>query len=126
MSTLPKPFNYKSLLRSAARRIDLWSPMRKEAIRNARVAKGIVGCAECRVRMKEYAPEKEYQVDHTVPASEPAALIHDWNDFFARLFVSASGRRVLCKPCHQAKTNDENKVRRNKPRAKRRRVKHGK
>lgn len=109
-----KKFSHKSLIRSAIRKIWMWSPMRREAIKNARVAPGTVACALCERRMKENpkAPtKKEYQVDHIVPASEPAALIHDWNDFVDRMFVPASEHRVLCIECHQEKTDQENSKR---------------
>lgn len=109
-----KAFNYKSMIRSAARKIWMWSPERRLAIKNARVYPGHVGCAYCKKVMKENPKKplkKAYRVDHIIPASEPAALIHDWNDFFVRMFVPASEQQVLCLECHALKTNDETKVR---------------
>lgn len=85
--------------------------MRKEAIRNARKAKGYVGCQMCGVLMKENAKIKDYQVDHIEPASEPAALIRSWDSFFERLFCPATGLWVLCKGCHDVKTKAENEER---------------
>jgi 5-methylcytosine-specific restriction endonuclease McrA len=92
----------------------MWSPMRREAIRNARVAPGTLECANCGLRMKENPKDtdKEYAVDHVVPASEPAALIHSWDDFYERLMVPANpGLQVLCDSCHLIKTRAENAVR---------------
>jgi 5-methylcytosine-specific restriction endonuclease McrA len=92
----------------------MWSPMRRDAIRNARVAPNTVECALCRRRMKENPRDgapKEYQVDHKVPASEPAAAIHSWDDYFQRLFVPAEGHWILCIPCHDQKTREENSKR---------------
>ena len=86
--------------------------MRRDAIRNARVSPGVVKCEECNKRMKENVKPKPYEVDHIVPASEPSAKIKSWDNFFTRLFVPASGLRVLCKPCHGSKTRSENEVRR--------------
>ncbi len=120
-----KAFNYKSLVRGALRRIWMWSPARREAIRNARVAPGILECRGCGLRMKENPKKpikKDYQVDHLVPASEPAALIHNWDDFIIRLFeCPVSELRVLCKGCHDVKTKTENQTRRARPSVKRKR-----
>lgn len=104
-------FNYKPLIRSAARRIWLWSPMHRDAIKNALVRQGVVGCAECKLEMKRYEKPCPYQVDHIVPASEPSASILSFDDFFKRLFVPASEHTVLCKPCHAIKTKSENQLR---------------
>lgn len=113
-----KTFNHRSMIRSAARRIWMWSPARKQAIRDARVAKGLVECCQCKKQMKENAKEKEYRVDHIIPASEPAALIKSWDDFFERLFTGAL--QILCIPCHEVKTKEENAIRKSvKPKRKR-------
>lgn len=109
-----KPYNFNSLIRSAARRIWMWSPMRKEAIRNARLPGSPyrVGCTKCGVAMRESVKPPLFAVDHIIPASEPAALIHSWDDFFKRLNVSAeSGLQILCHPCHAIKTEAEKAVR---------------
>jgi 5-methylcytosine-specific restriction endonuclease McrA len=116
-----KKYNHKSMLRSAARKIWMWSPMRKEAIKNARVGNGCVGCASCGLKMKEAGvsvfdekkqktvKKKEYAVDHTIPASEPAASIHSWDNFYLRLFeCPVSELKILCHQCHGVKTASEN------------------
>ncbi len=109
------------MLIGAARKIWLWSPMRRQAIYDARIGKkpGQVLCASCSKVMEE-KPEKpkrkEYQVDHTVPASETAKVIQSWDDFLARLFVASSGLKILCKSCHDGKTKKENEQRRDSKR----------
>jgi formylmethanofuran dehydrogenase subunit E len=53
---------------------------------------------------------KEVQVDHI----EPAGTLKKYEDlpaFCEKLFCEADGMQVLCKPCHQTKTNDERKSR---------------
>jgi 5-methylcytosine-specific restriction endonuclease McrA len=113
-------------MRSAARRIWLWSPKRREAIANARVKKGVVQCAICPTQMKESTKPTLFSVDHKVPASETATNIKSWDDWFERLFeCPVSGLQVLCKKCHGEKTNRENIARRksalgNVPKAKKR------
>jgi 5-methylcytosine-specific restriction endonuclease McrA len=107
-----KKFNYKSYIRSALRRIWLWHPERAQTIRNARVAPGKVACRQCGIRMVETPPKgvkKEYEVDHIVPASEPASQIVSWDDYIKRLLeVTVKDLRVLCKGCHGKKTKTEN------------------
>jgi 5-methylcytosine-specific restriction endonuclease McrA len=103
--------------------------MRKEAIVNARI-EGTrpyrLKCAKCGKQMLENTPEKEYRVDHIIPASEPASQVKSWDDFFRRLNVPAkTGLQVLCDPCHDVKTRSENAVRRStaKTRSKRKKIK---
>lgn len=111
----PKTFNWRSQVRGAARRIWMWSPARREAIRSARIAPNTVQCASCKSRMVENPKDganKQWQVDHTEPASEAAKKIHDWNDWFERLFCPPDGMKILCVECHDKKTKRENKVRR--------------
>jgi 5-methylcytosine-specific restriction endonuclease McrA len=126
-----KIFNYKPLIRSAARKIWMWSPMRKQAIINARVSgrKPLhVSCASCGVQLRESEKPVPYAVDHIVPASEPSAQIHDWNNYFERLFVSAEAQQILCHPCHDTKTaiEDSRRVKKKAARKKRKGVVRGK
>lgn len=63
-------------------------------------------CASCR---KLY-PNSEVQVDHI----EPAGSLKEYSDlpgFVERLFCEAENLQVLCKTCHQKKTNEERKKR---------------
>lgn len=61
---------------------------------------------------------KGVQVDHTDPVVDPqdGNLLPDgtrnWVKQIKRLFVKAEALKVLCKPCHKAKSNSENAVRR--------------
>lgn len=103
------------MVRSAARRIWMWSPARKQAIANARVP-GMkpyhVKCASCGIKMRESVSPKPFAVDHKIPASEPAAQIKSWDDFFERLFdCPPSNLQILCLECHDTKTREENAAR---------------
>lgn len=55
-------------------------------------------------------------MDHKNPVIPPkgfkSGLQYDWNEIIANMFVEKSGWSVLCKPCHQLKTNAENVTRR--------------
>lgn len=59
-------------------------------------------CAAC----NEWYKEKEVQVDHIVPVGSLKCL-EDLPGFLERLTVEEGGFQVLCKPCHQKKTNKD-------------------
>lgn len=59
-------------------------------------------CVECR----EWFPEKAIQIDHILPVGQ----LRDWDNlpiFCKKLFCGVEGYQVMCKPCHQIKTNKE-------------------
>lgn len=63
-------------------------------------------CAAC----DKWFMGKEVQVDHI----EPAGSLKDYADlvsFVAKLFCEAEDMQVMCKPCHQVKTNEERRQR---------------
>jgi len=60
-------------------------------------------CNHC----KEWFPDKEVQVDHIEPVGT-LKCAEDLPKFLEQL-ASEDGYQVLCKPCHQIKTNEERK-----------------
>jgi 5-methylcytosine-specific restriction endonuclease McrA len=66
-------------------------------------------CAEC----GELFKDKEVQVDHIVPAGT-LKCYEDLPSFVANMFCEPDGLQVLCKPCHQTKTNAEREARKAK------------
>lgn len=59
-------------------------------------------CAEC----KGWFKNKDVEVDHI----EPVGSLKGYDDlvgFVQRMFVSKEGLRVVCKPCHKAKTTGD-------------------
>ena len=63
-------------------------------------------CESCGQRFKQ----KEVQVDHR----EPTGSLKDYSElpeFVRKLFVSKENLAILCKSCHQRKTNDERRAR---------------
>ena len=89
-----KSYNLNSKIRSALRKVWLWSPQRAEALRKAKAGRGRWLCAGC-----ESIVEK-VSVDHITPCGP----INDLNAFRDRLFVGATGLQCLCAPCHAGKT----------------------
>lgn len=101
-----KPFKVETAVRSALRRLWLWSPMRTAALQRARIKRGIYRCAKCKMA----TPKKSIAVDHVTPVT-PVDGFDTWDGFIERLFCPPSHLNVLCKPCHTTKTKLENESR---------------
>ena len=52
------------------------------------------------------------EIDHIRPVVKPEDGFTDWNSYIASKFVSADMLQGLCHECHQVKTKEENKIRR--------------
>ena len=63
-------------------------------------------CADCR----QWFPDSQIQVDHITPAGS-LKTFGDLPGFCERLFCEADGLQLLCKSCHQVKTNREREER---------------
>jgi len=61
-------------------------------------------CSHC----NQYHPAKDVQVDHIIPCGS-LRCAEDIPQFVTRLYCEADNLQVLCKTCHQAKTNKERK-----------------
>ena len=66
-------------------------------------------CTSC----KNWFMDKEVQVDHIRPAGSLKSL-KDLESFVGTLFCEEDNLQILCKPCHQVKTNQERKERKSK------------
>ena len=92
----------RSALRSAFQR---WGP-KHSAKQAAKVGWNQYRCASC----GEIFPSKEVQVDHIEPCGE-LRTFDDLPGFVERMFVEKEGFQLLCKGCHQLKTNAERAAR---------------
>lgn len=99
--------NHRHWLTNKLRRLSYMWPPRKEAIKNARLERGIYKCAICEGR---FGP-KEIQLDHKIPVIDEEVGFVDWNTYIERLFCDVSNFQVLCKPCHETKTFFEQEIR---------------
>lgn len=98
-----------SALRQASRK---WGPL-NEAKKGARTRRGYYECAEC----KEEVPltsknrtkrgEKNVFVDHIEPIVNPTTGFTTYDQFVENLFCELPGLQVLCRKCHEVKTNEE-------------------
>ncbi len=80
---------------------------RGEALKAARIERGLYKCADCKNQFKA----KEVQLDHILPVVDPKTGWIDWNTFITRLFVFKEGWQVLCSTCHDQKTMLEDALR---------------
>ena len=96
----------RSIVIALLRRASLkWLP-RYQVMTEARVARGKYMCNKC----NQIVGAKEFHVDHKKPVI-PVTGFDDWNGVVSRLFCQKSELQVLCKECHTAKSNKENKKR---------------
>lgn len=99
----PKTFNLWSKVRSALRKVWMYSPARRDALKAAK-ADNLYLCVSC-------VPPKLHEkwamdVDHVEPCG-PLASITDVQTFTDRLF---NGKlKAICKPCHAIKTKEQRK-----------------
>lgn len=89
------------------RRLSYQWPPRQQAIRNARIDRGVYVCNTCR---GEFGP-KEIQLDHILPVVDEETGFVNWDTYIERLFCEETGFQVLCKTCHEAKTFLEQEIR---------------
>jgi 5-methylcytosine-specific restriction endonuclease McrA len=66
-------------------------------------------CVAC----NDWFPDKEVQVDHIIPAGSLKSY-EDLPRFCENLFCESKNLQIMCKPCHQVKTNEERKARKKK------------
>lgn len=97
------------------RRFSMYWPGRSEAIKRARIDRGIYECFDCSKRCKK----GEYELDHKIPVIPlDGKIMRDddrkrlnFNKYIDRLFVGPDGWAVRCKNCHESKTASENLMR---------------
>lgn len=114
-----KSFNLKSFLINRLRRASFAYPPRNEAMKEARVDRGLYKCAHCVIEGKDVIwRAKEVKADHILPVVDPTVGFVDWNNFINRLFCEKEGFQILCEEHHDLKTEKENLGRKRKTRKK--------
>ena len=104
-----------SALRSASTR---WAP-KQQCIKNARVRRGVYVCELCKQEGPATLPplpgnkrrRKNIAADHLHPVVDIYDGFVNWDVFISRLFVEADGYQALCWECHNKKTKEENRIR---------------
>lgn len=91
-------------LRSASYR---WK-FRSDAIKAARKSRGIYECNICKCDMKN----GEFVADHKSPVVPFEGWDgRNWTQYIERMFVDANGFQIICKSCHEIKTDSEIQIR---------------
>lgn len=103
---MAKNFYLKSFIIAGLRRLTYKYPARQEALKDARVERGLYRCCSC----KEVKKKKLIQLDHIEPVVGMEGFI-DWNTYISRLFCSKEGFQAICTDCHDIKTNLEDSIR---------------
>lgn len=88
-----------------------WKPLQAAKVKARRAYKGTnkrqkweYKCAVC----NKYFKDTFVIVDHIIPVGALSSF-EDLVPFVKKLFVEENGFQILCKPCHQIKTNTERK-----------------
>lgn len=101
----------KSLLRSGTRR---WAPI-QEVKKEARVSRGLYKCACCNSEVPPTyragaARKQNIFVDHIEPIIDPAVGFTTWDDCIQRMFCEKDNLQILCKDCHDIKSEQEKEI----------------
>jgi 5-methylcytosine-specific restriction endonuclease McrA len=96
-----RPFNLRSRITSALRRIWLYSPQRRAAVAAAKADGN--RCTKCR------RPQAKLDIDHIESVVGVEGFNGDWTNYIKRLMEGEL--TWLCKPCHKRKTDETRKKR---------------
>lgn len=111
-----KRINKKTWIMATLRRASYRWPARNEAVKLARVDRGLYKCAMCEGTFLQ----KETAIDHIEPVvpfngfpMHPLTTEPDWTIIIDRLFCDVTGFQILCHQCHDSKTMSEDTLRAN-------------
>ena len=90
----------KGTIIAALRKVWLMSSNRSDALKKARIRRGVYKCNICHEEFKQ----KELQVHHVIPITQMEKW--DWNIYINRLF---DGEQIaICKKCHKNVHKEKN------------------
>lgn len=97
----------KQFLINTLRRASYRWPFREEARRRNKVDRNQYTCEQC----KGVFTRKETQINHKEPVVDPKIGWVNLDVYAERLFVGADLFELLCVPCHDKLTEEQNKER---------------
>jgi hypothetical protein len=110
------PSRFHSFIKSALRAASSRWPPKYKSLNKAFVGKKVnrktgrqakhFKCASCEGEF----PSSEIQVDHINAVIDPYIGFITWDEVIKRMFCEENGFQVLCKTCHQEKTNAEKRA----------------
>lgn len=110
---------FHSFIKSALRRLTYrWGP-KNEAKKKAWVKRGVYKCAGHNRRAHQVPISKVVKgkrinnvfVDHIEPVIDPIKGFVSWDETIDRMFCEVEGFQILCKECHDSKTQEEKRIR---------------
>ena len=104
---MAKVFNLKSFLINTLRRASFRYPGRSEAMKAARIERGMYKCNMCGGTFRN----KEIRVDHKFPVVDPTKGFETWDIYISRMFCAASDLQIICETCHDSKSFTEKELR---------------
>lgn len=105
---MAKPLNIKSFIIQLLRRGTYKWPPRTEAMRNARVSRGLYKCAMC----SELFGPKAIKMDHVEPVVDVKTGFTSWDTYISRMYpVDPKAYQAVCEQCHDSKTAVERELR---------------
>lgn len=96
-----------AFIKNTLRRASYRWPWRNIAEQKATPARGKRRCAACK---KEF-PRADRKLDHINPVVDPLVGFTGWDAYAERLLTTLEGWQVLCKVCHDMKTEAERQIR---------------
>ncbi len=93
-----KPYNLKTRITSALRKIWLYSPMRSEAVKRAKANGNKCEMPNC----GKY--QERLEIDHFNPCALISGWDGNWSAYIDRLFCSSDMLLAICTECHRGKT----------------------
>lgn len=105
---MKKPRSLKQILMAGLGKAWMVWPPRNEVKRRCKI-EGKTGWYRCESCKQE---REKIEIDHVEPVIKPEDGFLDWNTYIASKFVAAEKLQGLCHECHQLKTKQENKIRR--------------
>lgn len=97
----------KKFLIAILRRASYKWPPRNEALKTARIERGLYKCNAC----SNSFGRKEIKIDHIEPVVDPLKGFQTWDEYINRMFCQKEGFQILCEPCHNIKSDIEKKIR---------------
>lgn len=99
--------NLNTFVKSLLRRGTFHWRERGEAMKDARIERGLYRCAQCQDSFKA----KEVILDHIEPVVDPKFGFVDFDVYIKRMFPPKEGFQVLCIGCSDVKTALEDQMR---------------
>ena len=106
---------FRSFIKNNLRRASIkWAPI-QEVLSEARTKRGFYHCDGCNQEVPasikiDGVRHKNIYVDHIEPIVDPAVGFTTWDCVIDRMFCEKDNLQALCKACHDAKTQEENQV----------------